>query len=187
VDDIFSGARVNASTLHEVWGANPAAPAGGKGDSLSVNDAVAGARVSDRGTDVDQTHLIAGAPVGEFGGPGVNQAVPESHGRRPETVEVTGVAGGPTSAFDGFLSAGAMKEVWRPDWSRLGAAGGPTEGTYIADAFNLGNYTNMDGQYRDDEPDEDLLAEAMKGLGSKTICDMADESNFDALQAVVSN
>ena len=185
VDDVVSGGRVRTSKMHELWGANPAAPAGGKGDSLEVNDVAAGARVSDRGTDVDQTLLVAGAPVGAFGGVGTNLTTPESHGRRPETIEVTGVAGAPTNAFDGFLSSGAMKEVWRPDWCRTGAAGGPTEGAYIADTFNLSNYTNSDGKYYDDQPDEDLLSEAMKGLGSKTICDMANVENFKDLQAVM--
>lgn len=178
-DDITSEGRMRANRQHEMYGANAAAPEP-SGPAIGNNNPINGARISDRKSLVSDDFMAPTAPNGAFGGLNVNQRVPESRGRRPETMTVTGNRGFFGNMYDGFFSTGSMYGYLRPLYSRVGAIGGSMEGTYVQDMFNLTNNGNG-RKYRSTEPQCSLMQQVMKGLGSKTICDMSDPASFEDL------
>ncbi|MDD5753510.1 MAG: hypothetical protein PHN45_01990, partial [Methylococcales bacterium] len=180
VDDINKDGHIrHANKFLSLWGANAVSPET-VGTNITLNNVFNGARISDRSTCVSDDFMMAGAPEPSFGGLNVNQRVPESRGRRPEVMAVTGNRGFGENMFDGFFSTGKMYDHLRSEWSRIGSRGGGMEGIYIQDMFNLTNSTSG-RQYRSTEPECDLMQEVMKGLGSNSICGMSDPKAFDYL------
>jgi len=178
-DDIFKDGRTRAGAIHEIWGNNAAAPEP-VGNSIALNEVMKGSRISNRSSLVNDDFMLPGAPEGSLGSLNVNQRVPESHGRRPEVMAVTGNRGANENMYNGFFSVGNMKTLKRPDWSRIGGLGGGMEGIYVQDMFNMTN--NPNGfNYRSTEPECDLIANVMKGLGSNTIRDMCNQKSFEDL------
>jgi hypothetical protein len=182
-DDMMSGGRIKYIYNIPIPGANPGVP-NGTGDDICVNDPINGARIPDKGTmTVEGNYKPVQVPNADYGPLGVNQAVPESLGRRAPTIPFLGGMSSSTGKFDGFFSLGQLFAHVRPDWESIGGMAGSSSAPPIMSTCNLTN-TRINKPIST-EPDCTLMKGVMKGLGSKTICDMANIEAFDDLAPIV--
>lgn len=184
-DDIMRDGRIRAGAIHSIFGANAAYP-NTTGDAVSLNNPINGARISDRKSLTNIDYLVPKAPETTFGGLNVNQTIPESLGRIPPTIAITGNKGALANIFDGSFSVGDIYSRLREEWSRVGVAGGSMTGGYLPQDNKQNHLTNADHQtYISNEPHCLLVQSAMRGLGSKTLCDRTNGKAFDDLSPML--